>query len=458
MSDSKHLAPQTITATATRHGRLGYAFSSRFFLLLVIGMAWLSLAFFDRRFAWAMVAWDVMLLVLWIIDLAKLPRPRDLRISRAWSGPPSLDASTVVDLNVELNSAAWLDASLIDEAPPEAVSEIVPIPLNIQAGSGTASYHVQPCRRGDLKFGATYIRYRSRLRIAERWARADLSQIVRVYPNLQDFVDYSMYLMRNRQIELEKRLLRLRGQGREFESLREYRAGDDYRAVSWTATARRAKLVVRQFQIERSQPIWLVLDCGRLMRAEIGRLNKLDFACNAALSLAHVALHGGDKVGLLIYGRRPRARLMPGRGPAHLRQLLELLALAKPEPSEGDHMRAAATLLSAQQRRSLVIWITDLADTAVVPEVISGATTVALRHLMIFAAIAQPELWARAEEVPTDKTSLYQVTAAREVAQRRELLLAKLKQQGAFTIEMEPDKLSQSIISQYLDIKEKNLL
>ncbi len=447
-----------MSANAQPKGRLGFAFGPRFFVLFVIGIAWLSLAFFDRRFAYAMLAWDAMLVFLWIIDLARLPRPHILTLSRRWSGPPSLGGRTVVELTIEMHRAAWLDATIIDEAPPEAVRDIVPMPLRVQAGNGTTSYEINPCRRGDLKFGSAYLRYRSRLSIAERWARVDLTQTVRVYPNLQDIVDYSMYLMRNRQIELEKRLLRLRGQGREFESLREYRTGDDYRAVSWTATARRAKLVVRQFRVERSQPVWLILDCGRLMRAEIGRLNKLDYACNAALSLAHVALHGGDKVGLLTYGRRPRARLAPGRGPAHLRQLLELLALARPESSEGDHMRAAATLLSAQRTRSLVIWITDLADTAVVPEVISGASTVAQRHLMIFAAIAQPELWKRAEEIPSNATSLYQVTAAREVAQRRELLLAKLKLQGAFTVEIEPDNLTQSIITQYLEIKEKNLL
>src|SRR6185503_9697093 len=149
---------------------------------------------------------------------------------------------------------------------------------------------------------------------------------------------------RRRQIDLQMRQTRQRGLGRDFESLREYREGDDLRDVCWTASARRGSPITRQYQSERSQPVWIVLDCGRLMRSRVApggkrlpassqtiRHSKLDLACSTPVALAQLALFSGDRVGLLAYGQTVQQRLLPGRGAAHLRQLIELLAQARAE-------------------------------------------------------------------------------------------------------------------------------
>ena len=173
---------------------------------------------------------------------------------------------------------------------------------------------------------------------------------------------------------VEKRRTQVRGIGREFESLREYQLGDEYRDICWTAAARRAKLVTRLYQVERSQTVWIVVDSGRLMRARGGNLSKLDLAVNAALSLAQVALYSGDRVGLVAYGRGIRRRLPAAKGSAHLRQMIEQLALVREETAEADHLQLAGRLLTDQKRRSLIVWLTDLAETAMTPEVIEAAS------------------------------------------------------------------------------------
>ena len=215
--------------------------------------------------------------------------------------------------------------------------------------------------RGDTGMGDAYVRYQSPLRLAERWTRAALTQAVRVYPNLAEAKRHTIYLVRSRQIEMEKRYTRTKGIGREFESLRDYRPGDEFRNICWSATARRGKLVTKTFQVERSQTVWLVVDCGRLMRTRVAGLSKLDYAVNATLCLAEVALYSGDRVGLLAYGRGLQQRILPGRGSVHLRQLMERLVDVREETPEADHLRAVSTLLSTQKRRSLVVWLTDLA-------------------------------------------------------------------------------------------------
>jgi uncharacterized protein (DUF58 family) len=330
--------------------------------------------------------------------------------------------------------------------------------------SATVKYEILPRQRGDVRLGTVFLRYQSKWGFAERWTAIDIPQTVRVLPDLEQARQQALYLIRSRQVEMEKRRRRKRGQGREFESLREYRQGDEMRDVCWTATARRHQLTTRIFEVERSQAVWIVLDAGRLLRAEIQqagseiRLAKLDYAVNAALSLAQVATQCGDRVGLLAYGRTIQQNLATGRGASHLRSIVDCLAQVHGEASEADHSRAARVLLTEQSRRSLVVWITDFAETPTTPEVIEYAMQMTKRHLVVFTAMNQPDLTALAEKTPSTTEEMYRHAAALEIASRRDLLLRGLRQRGVFAFELIPGLLASSIVNQYLDIKERNLL
>lgn len=318
------------------------------------------------------------------------------------------------------------------------------------------------------------MRYRSPLGLAERWAKAPLTQTVRVYPALRTGEEQQIFLARSRQIDLQLRLARQRGLGRDFESLRDYREGDDLRDVCWTASARRGSLITRQYQTERSQAVWIVLDCGRLMRSQVAISaparetssstpspaphSKLDYACTSAVALAQLALFSGDRVGLLAYGQTIQQRLLPGRGAAHLRQMIELLAQLRAESSEADHLRATTLLGRLQPRRSLILWITDLAETAMRPEVIDGAMQLLRRHVLLFVAMAQPEIDAIAQTRPKNVEEMFRAAAAQEMAGRRELLLARLHEQGALTLDLNPEAVTSSILNQYLMVKERAMV
>jgi uncharacterized protein (DUF58 family) len=292
-----------------------------------------------------------------------------------------------------------------------------------------------------------------------------------VYPALRTSEEQQIFLARSRQIDLQLRQARQRGLGRDFESLREYRQGDDLRDICWTATARRGNPITRQYQSERSQPVWIVLDCGRLMRSRVAtggkrlpasgptiRHSKLDHACSAAVALAQLALFSGDRVGLLAYGQTIQQRLLPGRGAAHLRQTIELLAQARAEGSEADHLLAVTALSRLQPRRALILWITDLAETAMRPEAIDGAMQLLRRHVLLFVTMAQPEVNRIAELRPKDLDEMFLAAAAQELASRRELLLAQLQEEGALTLDLDPDVLISTVLNRYLAAKERALV
>jgi uncharacterized protein (DUF58 family) len=457
--------PAVVTARAHSAGRFRIGFGTRFFVALLIGLVWVVPAAWSPRLIAGMIVWDGLFLLLWLQDLLRLPKPGELELQRVWHSPPSLGVRSKVSVELHNFGRRPVFARVTDETPRALRREPPVIELAVPAGtSASADYDILPAQRGDLPLGNFYVRYQSALRLAERWAVAETSASVRVLPNLEQAKQQTLYLIRARQVALERRRRRLRGLGREFESLREYRTGDEFRNISWTATARRSKLITRVFQVERSQTVWIVLDAGRLLREQIVRdgaslrLSKLDYAVDAALALAQVAMHSGDRVGLLAYGREIQQNRNAGRGAPHLRSIVESLALVHAEPYEADHGRAAHALLSEQHRRSLIVWITDLAETAGTPDVVEYALQMTRRHLVLFAAVGQPDLNERVAQRPESEEEMFRYIAAIEIVQRRELLLRRLRQRGVLAMELMPGALSASLVNQYLDIKDRSLI
>jgi len=460
MSERPQLIPPETRGFGKPAGTIPFAFGRRFFLLLLIGLVWLGPAWNDHRFLYALVLWDIAVVFFWLWDLRRLPRPARIGVSRLWSAPPQLGVPSTITLDLRNSGALPVLVQVIEDAPASFRAGTPEIEIAAPVGniSATTKYTVRPAERGDARFGDVYLRYQSSLGIAERWAVAPLQQTVRVYPNLEEAKQDTIYLIRSRQIAIEKRHQQQRGQGREFESLREYREGDEWRDICWSATARRGKLISKSYRIERSQTVWLILDAGRLLRTRVLGLTKLDYAVGAALSLAQVALYSGDRVAMLAYGRRVQQRLPAGSGSGHVRALLESLAQVKNEEFEADHQRAAEALLTFQKRRSLVVWLTDLSETATTPEVIENASRLARRHVVLFTVIGQPELRELLRQRPEDPRQMFHHVAAQEIVQRRDVLLRTLRQQGVLTLEVDPSRLSSAVVNQYLEAKERSLI
>jgi uncharacterized protein (DUF58 family) len=447
------------SSAARPAGRLAFGLTRRALLLLLAGTLLFVPAFFVRHFAWAVVAWDVTILLVALFDSRQLPRPEHIQLTRTWITVPALGNTTDVELSVLQGGKQLLFCRLLDNLPSAFLESPDWQPLTAYPGiPAKLRYSLAPRVRGDQATGNLYLRYRSSVGLMERWAVAELPQTVRIYPAVRPIEEQSLFLARTRQVELQLRRQRQRGHGREFESLRDYLEGDDLRDVCWKASARRGTLVSKQHQIERSQPVWLMIDAGRLLQARVGNYTKLDYATTTALAMSQLALVSGDRVGLLAYGRDTQQVLAPARGRTHLRQMMESLALVHGEPSEADHLRATVTLNRLQPRRSLVLWLTDLAETSMRPEIVDGAAQLMRRHLVLLVAIEQRDLKRIAATRPENPKQMFECAAAQELVHWREVLLARLRERGALTLETYPEDMTASVLNRYLEIKEKALL
>ena len=456
---AERLAPPPVSGIGGRAHRVGAGVGARAFWLLGVGALWLIPAAVDRRALAGLMAWDLFVVALWILDLRRLPAPARLRVTRDWAGPLGLGRAATVNLTLEHDAPLVIDAQLADGPAPSLRRDVPEVMLAAWPGRPTSgSYEVVPTERGDTPIGPVTVRYASAWRLATRWARVPIGQTVRVYPDLHAAQHHVLHLIRSQSMVDERRRARQHGAGREFERLRDHREGDDRRDICWTATARRGKLVTRLYRPERSQTVWIMLDGSRLLRARAGDRTKLDAAVDAALALAHVAQASGDRIGLVAYGRRVHARVAPDRGARHLRRLLEVLAQARADATEGDHAAAAAALMGTQQRRSLIVWLTDLAETAGVPDVIECASQMADRHLVLCAMLRQMDVTALAASSPATPADLFRVLAAQEVLDRREALLRGLRRRGALALDLAPAEVASAVVQRYLAIKEQNAL
>jgi uncharacterized protein (DUF58 family) len=440
-------------------GRFSFGFPKRTLLLLLLGTLWFVPAFFVRRFVWGVVAWDATVLLFALIDGWLLPAPRLIEATRSWISAAVLGSASEVELTLLHRGRRLLLCQVMDDLPAAFMQAPQWLPLTCYPGiPATLRYAFTPRQRGDHPAGKLYVRYRSPIGLLERWSAADLTQTVRIYPAARPAQEQNLFLARNRQLELQLRKQRQRGLGRDFETLRDYLDGDDLRDVCWKASARRGALITKQYQTERSQAVWLLIDAGRLLQARVGGYTKLDYATATALAMSQLALASGDRVGLLAYGRETQQLIAPRRGGGQLRQILDALALVRGEAAEADHLRATVTLNRLQPRRSLVLWLTDPAETSMQPEVAEGAAQLMRRHLVLFVAIEQRDLRQIAGMRPENQQQMFAGAAAQEMMHWRELLLARLRQRGALTLETDPEEMTSFVLNRYLEIKEKALL
>jgi uncharacterized protein (DUF58 family) len=435
------------------------ALTPRALILLGVGLIWFIPSLIDWRALLVMAGWDLLILLLVALELTRLPAPYQWRVTRTWGGPLSIGTPVTVTLRFHNDGGYASAVRAADYVSPSLGPELVVLQEAVPAqGEADASFGVRPRERGDVEIGDVALSWTGAWNLAERWGIVPLAQTVRVYPDLAEGRDEAMYLIRSRQITLEKRRTKFSGTGREFASLRDYRDGDEQRDVCWPVSARRGKLVTKVYQPERSQAVWVLVDAGRLLRARVGDRTMLDVSVTAALTLAQVALGSGDRVGLLAYGRRLQHRLAPARGSGHLRTVVEALATVKADGVDADHSGAVATLLAAQKRRALIVWLTEIAETAGVPDVIEQAMTMSSRHVVLFAVMRQPEMQELADKSPASSADMYRVAAAQEALDRREALLHGLRQRGALVLEVSPAELSAGVVDRYLETRERGLL
>ncbi|MEW6731870.1 MAG: DUF58 domain-containing protein [Acidobacteriota bacterium] len=438
---------------------MNFVFTTRFYLLLAFGLVILSAAWASRVMLGVAIGYDLLVCILAGVDYFLASTPRQFTAVRQTDNRFSMGAQNEVRLLVTNHSFRPAVIHIRDEFPFGLEPSARDLSFSVPAGKTYAGrYELFADARGDYQFGDIALRYLAPLGLVWRQTKIPATMGIKVYPNIHEAKKNQLYAYRLRSRQMGQHRVRFRGQGREFESLREFVIGDEIRHISWTATARRGKLVTRQYQIERNQNVMIMLDAGRLMTARIERLTKLDHAINAALSISYVAASGGNNIGLLVFCRQVMSYLPPRAGHEQLGLLMEALYNVKPELIEPNYGRAFSYLATNCRRRTLVIILTDLIDRDASAELLAYTATLLPRHLPLIVTIGDKDLRALVRQHPANLDQVFQQSVAEELLMQREEALSRITHLGGLALDVPAGRLALELVNKYLEVKERGLL
>ncbi|MER3631451.1 MAG: hypothetical protein C4325_04190, partial [Blastocatellia bacterium] len=361
-----------------------FVFANRFYYLLIAGILPLGFVSAVPAIGYAVLLYDFCLTAFAIYDYRKSRhRIQRLLAERTFDERFAIGSPSTVRIAVENLNNVRATIELKDEIPPEMElegSREATIPLASMARA-EFTYRLRPPRRGEFHFGKIAVRLLSDFRLVMIDGSLATPEVIKVYPNIRRARQMEQKSLGSRSFLAVKRRAEQRGEGRDFESLRDYVRGDELRHISWPATARRSKLTTRQFQIERDQTVIIALDAGRLMTGRIDGETKFDAAVHSALALMSAAQKAGDNCGLLVFCRRVLRFVPPKRAGAAIDSVIEALCTVEPELIEPSYPRALQFIASNVKRRSCVVILTDLVDQDSSRDLIRSLRLLRPRHL-----------------------------------------------------------------------------
>lgn len=400
---------------------------------------------------------DGLVLLLALLDLLFVLRP-GVEVRRELPETLSLARPVTVTVEVKNKLRRRLVVQVNDALFEHAEAEGLPVMLEVGAGvvrSGT--YRLKAMMRGAQKIGDHYVRYASPAGFWIRQLRIPAETKLRVFPDVQAVRHYEM-LARQSRDHRTSRLVRMRGGDTEFERLRDFLPDDEFRRIDWRATARRRKLTVREFQLEKNQNIVFMIDCGRMMTAVWDDLTALDYALNAVLMLSHVAIRRGDQVGLVAFDEKVTRLMTPRAGISASNQIIQSTYDLFPSMVEADYEGAFRALKTHIKKRTLVVFITHAIDEQTAKRIQMLSRDLLPQHLPLVAILKDRELEARASMLASTPEQLCIQAAAAEMLLWRDRVHRELQRAGVLALDVLHDQLTGSLVSRYLEVKARGLI
>ncbi|QBS42277.1 DUF58 domain-containing protein [Nocardia sp. CS682] len=425
-------------------------------LAAVAGLLALLVTFVVPSLPGVLIATAVLAAAL-LFDLGSVGGAGDLTLSRQPLTTVRLGRSTEVELVATNTGARIMRGTVWDDWPDSAHAENRTHHLDL-APATLVRFRttLTPAYRGDRVAGQVTVRLIGPLGLAGRQTRHTVAARVRALPPFR-----SERLLRSKVKRLQhlegRNVANMRGQGTEFDSFREYVAGDDVRAIDWRATARATDVLVRTWRPERHRHMLMLLDTGRVSAGRVGAGTRLDASIEAALLLGGLAAAAGDSVDLLAYDREPRAEVRGISGKSLQLKLMHAMAGITPALVDTDSAALVRAAIQRTRRRSLVVWFTSLDGAAVEENLLPVLPTLAQRHRVLIVSVTDPEVAEAATRRGT-RADLYPAAAAESILAERALVQESLRRKGIAVVAAAPDRLPEALADEYLELKQSGTM
>ena len=426
---------------------------TRRFVVLVAVAALVLLAL--PRGGWPVFwATDGALLAVLVGDRLGAVAPARIGVARALPAALAMGASGEVAWTLVNPTGRVQRVAMADELAPSLGAGrrrlAVRVPARGQVRVATA---LRPTRRGRFTPTALTVRVTGPLGLAARQATRALPGELRVLPSFPSRGQADLRVNRARILEVGLRSARGRGGGTDFDQLREYAADDEFRRIDWSATARADRPIVREYRAERNQQVMVLLDNGRTMAGLVAGVPRVEHAMDAAMMITAVATRLGDRTGLVAFDRRVRAVVPPSAQRTQLGAVTAALYDLEPALAESDFRGAFADAVARFHRRSLLVVLTELAESAVTETLLPALPVVARQHLVLVGAVRDPEVERLAAQPVHQAADAHARAAAIAALERRRRTVHLLRAAGATVVDAPPGRLAPELTDAYLHVK-----
>ena len=322
----------------------------------------------------------------------------------------------------------------------------------------TLTYDVRPVERGEYFFGNLNCYVSTSIQLIKKRYRFNHNQMVKVYPSFIQMKKYDFLAMDSKLSFSGLKKIRRIGHTMEFEQIKEYVSGDDIRSINWNATAKKSHLMVNQYQDEKMQPIYSVIDCGRVMKMPFNELKLLDYAINSTLAFSNIALKKGDKVGLIQFSNKIHNLLPAQAKRTYLSTILENLYNLNTSFLDSDFGLLQANIKRTVTHRSLILLYTNFEHISSLQRQMKYLQAIAKKHVLVVIFFENTELAKLAGQKANNLNEIYESTIAQQFQHDKKIIVKELQQKGIQTVLTKPEDLTVNTINKYLEIKARGLI
>ena len=407
------------------------------------------------------ITWVAVLgwIVFMLFELIMLYSNKGIKAERILPEKFSNSDENAVQLQLQNQYAFTAHITIIDELPVQFQKRDF---LSAEKINGqqrrTVSYSVRPVERGEYLFGNLNLYVSSVIGLVRRRYTFNKAQMVKVYPSFIQMKKYDFLAIDNRLTQLGLKKIRRIGHTMEFEQIKEYVPGDDVRTVNWKSTAKHGRLMVNQYQDEKMQPVYSLIDTSRVMKMPFEGLKLVDYAINSALAFSNIALKKGDKVGLIDFSHTLGNILAAQAKKTHLQTILETLYNSDTKFLDADYGALQAMVKRRIPHRSLLLLYTNFEHISALHRQLPYLQAIARKHVLVVIFFENTELKQLLGEEATNLPEIFDQTIAQQFESDKKVMVRELQQRGIQTVLTSPQNLTVNTINKYLEIKSRGLL
>jgi len=434
--------------------------TNRFFLLFG-GIIGLFVASFPFSFLMPVAQTALVLaIVLVLLDIMLLYNSKaTLRARRRLPKLFSMGDANTVYLDIHNPSEQAFQLSVVDELPFQFQQRDFQIELELKAGEEQSlNYHLTPKERGEYTFGAINIFASSPLGLVQRRHRFNEEMMVPVYPSIIQMKNFELRAFDRISHQQGIKKIRRLGHSYEFEQIKNYVRGDDFRSINWKASSRRAHLMVNQYEDERAQQVYCIIDKSRAMKMPFNGLSLMDYAINTSLVISNIVLQKYDRAGLLTFSDKIGTTIKADRKANQLNKILSALYKEKERNLEANYELLYHSSRKLIKGRSLLLLFTNFESTYALDRVLPILRRINNLHLLVVVFFENTEIKDYAKSTVSSTEEIYLQTIAQQFISEKAQMVQKLKQYGIQAVLTRPEELSMKTINKYLELKSRGLI